>query len=455
MDENLSPSRWRRWWPWTLLALIAGMASWYYFDFENDVDPEFPKVVRPTFGHRPSPAYRLAEPGDTLDRVGIYLAAGAIVVSAFSWLGTVRSGRPGRPWLGALAVSLAAFWYAANPGPTFDGWHGLGWRALWDSSTPATLRIALGCAALAVVAIAVWAWRGQDLWARLRERHATGFVIGTIVLVVLSQFDIPGMEPVGFWPRWVWLGAMTLWAVTLCRVAPRAKRRVVILAAGATAWFGLVVLGIDLTWYHRPLERLRTVVPGRIYLSAMPSYRGLQIANSRHHFKTIINLFPESRLGKSPRLAGELKFARENGIQYIESPAEVAKADEFLDDTLRIAQDPSAWPILVHCHASMDRSPAWVGIYRFVVQGRPLREIFCEIEGHRGYRPKASVILLYNRVLPPRAPEHYAADPDAALLRQCTVGTHDPYYDNLRKELSPSLPAEAKREDPASQVSKR
>lgn len=455
MDDNPSPSRWRRGWPWTLLALIAGMAAWYYFDFEDDVDPEFPKVVRPTFGHRPSPAYRLAEPGDTLDRVGIYLTAGAIVVSAFSWLGAVRSGRPRRPWLGALAVSLAAFWFAANPGPTFDGWHGLGWRALWDSTTPAALRIALGCAALAVVAVAVWAWRGQDLWARLCERHATGLVVGTVVLVVLSRFDIPGMEPVGFWPRWVWVGAMTLWAVTLCRVAPRPKRRVMILAAGAAAWFGLVVLGIDLTWYHRPLERLRTVVPGRIYLSAMPSYRGLQIANARHHFKTIINLFPESRLGKSPRLAGELKFARENGIQYIESPAEVAKADEFLDDTLRIAQDPSAWPILVHCHASMDRSPAWVGIYRFVVQGRPLREIFCEIEGHRGYRPKASVILLYNRVLPPRAPDHYAADPDAALLRQCTVGTHDPYYDNLSKELAPSRPAEAKREDPPSQISKR
>ncbi len=52
--------------------------------------------------------------------------------------------------------------------------------------------------------------------------------------------------------------------------------------------------------------------------------------------------------------------------------------------TLALAQDPSAWPILVHCHGCMDRSPAWMGIYRFVVQGRPLLEVMQEIERHRG-----------------------------------------------------------------------
>jgi hypothetical protein len=104
--------------------------------------------------------------------------------------------------------------------------------------------------------------------------------------------------------------------------------------------------------------------------------------------------------------------------------------------TLRIAQDPNAWPVLIHCHGCMDRSPAWMGIYRFVVQGRPLKEILCEIEGHRGYRPKSSVTLLYNRVLPPRAPDRYAADPTAQLLRRCAAGTADPYEESLARELA-------------------
>jgi hypothetical protein len=101
-------------------------------------------------------------------------------------------------------------------------------------------------------------------------------------------------------------------------------------------------------------------------------------------------------------------------------------SDAFLTQTLALAQDPSAWPILVHCHGCMDRSPAWMGIYRFVVQKRPLLEIMQEIERHRGYRPKASVILLYNRVLPPRAGDRYQADPTAAILRQCAASTFDP-----------------------------
>ena len=88
----------------------------------------------------------------------------------------------------------------------------------------------------------------------------------------------------------------------------------------------------------------------------------------------------------------------------------------------------------------MDRTPAWVGIYRFVVEGRPLDEIFRFIERHRGYRPKASVTLLYNRVLPRLAPERCMDDPTAALLHRCAEGTVDPYYEQVRAELRGANP---------------
>ncbi len=42
---------------------------------------------------------------------------------------------------------------------------------------------------------------------------------------------------------------------------------------GAAGWLALVAAGIWLTWYHRPLARLRAVVPGTIYISAMPTAR--------------------------------------------------------------------------------------------------------------------------------------------------------------------------------------
>jgi hypothetical protein len=204
------------------------------------------------------------------------------------------------------------------------------------------------------------------------------------------------------------------------------------LAVFALAWFVLVVGGRWLIWYHRPLDRLRAVVPGRIYISAMPTYRGLEIAQSRLSFRTIVNVFNENSPQRSPRLAEELRFVRERGLRYWSSPGDPLRADEFLDWNLKLAQDPRAWPMLVHCHGCMDRSPAWMGIYRFLVQGRPLAEILQEIEAHRGLRPKASVTLLYNRVLSQRAPERYASDPVGRQLLRNANGTPDPFYEHLR-----------------------
>jgi hypothetical protein len=446
MDVDLRATvgrRWLRHWPCLILALAVIPAIWHVVDFPEDRDDEYPAVVRPTFSRRPPPAYRLAEPGDTIDRIAIYTAALAAVLSLAGWAAS-RNRPPeehtGSLWASAGGLSLAAFWYAANPGPTFDGWHGLGWRAAFHPDSPMGLRIALAAAAVGLIGliggVVAANWRRRaEFWEAARRRRAAGLLIVALVCAACRQGDIPGVEPAGYWPRWALVWALIAFNLALVRLfpprrRPRSWRRLGAWALGGTAvWFGLVVGGITLTWYHRPLERLRTVVPGTIYMSAMPSPRGLEIAQARHHFKTIINLFPEDTPLQSPLYPQERAFAAAHDIHYIVSPSDFSSSDAFLDETLRLARDPSAWPILVHCHACMDRTPAWMGIYRFVVQGKPLDAIFREIEGHRGYRPKASVILLYNRVLEPRAPKHYASDPTAELLRRCAARAHDPYED--------------------------
>ena len=427
--------------PWLILAMAVWPAAWHVLDFPEDRDDEYPALLRPTFSLRPPPAYRLAEPGDTIDRIAIYTSALAIVLSVTGWVASRR--QPGL-WPSALGVSLAAFWYGANPAPTFDGWHGLDWGALFRAGTPSGLRIALAGAALGLAGLIAgplltsWSQR-RALWSRARQRHAVLLLVLALILALFRQVEIPGIEPAGYWPRWALVWSVIAFNLALVRLFPPLglrswPGRVGLGLLGTAAWFVLVAGGIGLTWYHRPLARLRTVAAGKIYVSAMPTPRGLEIAYRRHRFKTIINLFPEGTPLQSPLYPNELAFARAHGIHYVVSPSDVASSDAFLDETLRLARDPSAWPILVHCHACMDRTPAWMGIYRFVVEGRPLDEIFREIEGHRGYRPKASVIMLYNRVLAPRAPEHYARDPTAALLRSCAVGTYDPFEDEVRAE---------------------
>jgi protein tyrosine phosphatase (PTP) superfamily phosphohydrolase (DUF442 family) len=431
----------RRQWPWlVLVGAVLIPAVWHDLDFDEDIDPEFPKVERPAFSAWPPMSYRLAEPGDTLDRVQLYLSAAAVVMA----VGGLAARRERGYWPAGLAIALAALWYGATPGPTVDGWHGLGWRTMFDARAPLPLRAALAASAMGVIAvIGACAYRRReglrDDWAASRDRGTARLWLAAIVLAAARQFEVPFLQPPGYWPRWAMIGGLLAFDLGLVielvpRLASRPWRWAFAVLAVPVA-VGLAWSGIAVTWYHRPLARFKAVVPDRIYISAMPTYRGLAVAQERHHFKTIINLFPEDTPLRSPYYEDELKFAREHGITYVGSPSDPTPeaSDEFLNRTLALAQDPSAWPILVHCHGCMDRTPAWTGIYRFVVQGRPLADIMREIEQHRGCRPKGSVVLLYNRVLEPRAPEHYRDDPTAPILRQCAVGTEDPMLGPARR----------------------
>lgn len=426
--------------PWLLLAMMAGIAVWHVTDFSEQPDTEFPRVVRPYFNPLPPSAYRLAEPGDTLDRIGLYFAAAASAIALVALVCRWRGPHSNEPnprglWPTTLASSIAASWHASTPSPTFDGWHGLGWRTILNPSAPLSTRVALGLlgSILAVVILVnllkLWPNRTQ-YWQRSRELHLRALLIAALILVSLRQVELPGLEPLGYWPRCCFDIGMLAWVFALVRARPLGGLRVGIgrVAVGFVLTWGLVAFaGVALTLYHRPMPRLRAVVPGRIYISAMPTYRGLAIEQERLHFRTIINLFDESSTQASPHHEDELRFVREHGLRYLGSPSDGLESDRFLDETLALARDPESWPILVHCHGCMDRSPAWMGIYRFLVEGKPLDAIFREIEQHRGSRPKAVVTLQYNRKLPSRAPERFSADPTGQLLKQCLAGTRDPF----------------------------
>lgn len=414
-------------WPWLLLALAVLPAMWWIRTYETDVDPEFPWVVRPTFSRYPPAAYRLADAGDTIDHIAVYVASAALVVAGWGWFRNLR--KPA--WAAMFALSAAAYWHAATPGPLLDGWYGLGWRTIFDSRAGGAQRLTLlffATCVVALVVLACWKRSFRSLWDRARARGALGLLIFAVLLIAIQQAGWVNWEPAGFWPRWCYVWALLAWAFVLVRLAPKAPPtwwRGPILIVMVAVSLGLDFAGRGLFWYQRPLHRLREIVPGRLYLSAMPTYNGLKLAHERHHFKTIINLFPELTPEQSPHWPDELRFVREHGLNYVGNDSTDARGgEEFVAKTIAIARDPASWPVLVHCHASMDRSPAWVGVYRFVVQGWPLADAIRELEWHRGLRPKGSVTLLYLSVLPQLAPTRAAHDPALAVLRKCAGEDH-------------------------------
>lgn len=441
-------------WPWLLLAIPIAVAVWHAVDFPSDVDREFPRVIRPTFSLLPPPAYRLAEPGDTIDRIALYFSGWGVALATMGLWARKREGRGAALWGSALALALGAFWYNSSPGPTFDGWHGLGFRALIDPTTPIALRLAISLGSLAFLLAIVLPWGyWNPSWKSCRQVAREGRVTGLLIVAglgtLLRQVEIPGVEPVGYWSRWAQVVGLLAFDCALVRLLPRVswRGRDLAIRLGSLGFGAAIILfGLGLTWLHRPIGRFKEIDPGKIYISAMPGPRGLALAHARHGFKTIINLFPEE-LDPHPDFPAEREFAEKHGIRYLLNDKDPEDADRFLDETLAIAQDPNAWPILIHCHANMDRTPAWAGIYRFVVQGRPLLDVMREIERHRGYRPKASVFLLYNWDLPRLAPERHRDDPTAQLLMECGHGRRlsPAEFMRIAGDVSPNPARRAKR----------
>ena len=311
-----------RFWPWILLILALVPAVWHFVSFEHDLDGEYPGVIRPTFSPRPPAAFRLAEPGDTIDRVGLYVSVSSAVFAAICWFAAKRAGL----WPSAIVLALAAGWFAATPGPCYDGWHGLGWRAIADPYAPFELRAALiaaGLIGIAVVVGSLWYHRDQlGKWvAEARQRRGFWLLVAAMVALPLRSLDVPNASIPGYWPRWAFAWGMLAFGLALIRLAPdppeRRSVRVGLTVMGGLAIWGFIAGGITLSWYHRPLERLRAVVPGRVYISAMPTYRGLEVEQDRLHFKTIINIFPEETVQRSPILGQELRFVAERGIRYL------------------------------------------------------------------------------------------------------------------------------------------
>lgn len=148
-------------------------------------------------------------------------------------------------------------------------------------------------------------------------------------------------------------------------------------------------------WTYTYGKRLREVVPGRVYRSGQMTADGFAEAVARYHIRTIINLQDEYRdpdidrnyLGLDSMPESEL--CRRLGVRYVFVPPDLVSRRRIeerrplaIDRFLQVMDDPTAYPVLLHCHAGLHRTGVMTAVYRMEYQGWSPREAFRELKAN-------------------------------------------------------------------------
>ena len=145
-------------------------------------------------------------------------------------------------------------------------------------------------------------------------------------------------------------------------------------------------------------KRFRIVTDGKFYRSGEFTASGLRQIISTYGIKTVINLQEENA---DPLLAaawlGKPKFREcdlclENGVRYIQldvfelidAAEQGSRRPPGIDQFLALCDDPSIYPVLVHCKAGLHRTGRFTAIYRMEYEGKTNEDALYEMKAN-GY----------------------------------------------------------------------
>lgn len=170
-------------------------------------------------------------------------------------------------------------------------------------------------------------------------------------------------------------------------------RRVLLWAYGIALLAALVAVP---TMYFRSqyayAKRFREVTPQRFYRSGQLTGQGLRDVLQRYSIKTVVNLQNESpdplmpeRYFDKPSIR-ESALCSEYGVRYVLLEPDLIPRDRIpeerpkvIDEFLKILDDESAYPILLHCKAGLHRTGLLTAIYRMEKEqwsvGAAIREL--------------------------------------------------------------------------------
>jgi protein tyrosine/serine phosphatase len=209
----------------------------------------------------------------------------------------------------------------------------------------------------------------------------------------------------------------------------------------------VLVLGPPAALYRHQYihaKRFREVVPGKLYRSGQMTADGFRETIERYRIKTVINLQHENPdpylvkhwLGK--RTIRESELCRELGVKYVLITPDVLPPNNRLDvlppavdEYLKVMDDESNYPVLLHCKAGLHRTGRLTAIYRMEYQGwsegEALRELRANGYGFVAASEADEFIIQFVQNYTPRAlrPRRLPAAPPPRPMKARPTGTSE------------------------------
>jgi hypothetical protein len=139
----------------------------------------------------------------------------------------------------------------------------------------------------------------------------------------------------------------------------------------------LVVPVVHYRWEYTHAKRLREVTPGRFYRSGEMTADGFTEAVRQFHFRTIVNLqdeYPDPDLPWGYFGGGQIKeseLCRRLGVRYVYIAPDLIPRrrvpehrPKAIERFLNLLDDPSVYPVLIHCRAGLHRTGVMTAVYR-------------------------------------------------------------------------------------------
>jgi len=161
----------------------------------------------------------------------------------------------------------------------------------------------------------------------------------------------------------------------------------------------LFIIGVVPVVFYRMVynhsRRLREVVPGQVYRSGQLTAEGFADAVEQLGIRTIINLqddFPDPDIRASfwnSHTIKESDLCRKLGVRFVLIEPDLVskyhvpeKRPKAIEEFLRLMDDKSNYPVLIHCKAGLHRTGVLAAVYRMEYQDWSQMKAYEELRAH-------------------------------------------------------------------------